>query len=263
MPILPSIETQVSSPPAEVRIPYPAPNYNFYSTGETWLQLEWAFQFPEAVSVQTFETPRTSVLSTPETPDNSPTDEGNGYYLPSNNDHFTGQQYSNHLNYCHSESPFQPHKSSSPDNTGTLHMSTNHANYRLLSSSQKCPLPKSTVFCNDSLGTGSSTSVLTSNQQLGRCNSTCAERYPTSQEGGVDMGIGDPDLDQSQNNEPPYSQLIYRALRSAPRMTLSLQGIYTWFENNTAKGKGPHPTAWKSSIRHNLSMNAVCLFLLS
>lgn len=57
--------------------------------------------------------------------------------------------------------------------------------------------------------------------------------------------------------DPPYSLLIYQALRSAPDKKLPLQGIYSWFEKNTEKGKDQSSKGWQNSIRHNLSMNAV------
>lgn len=56
----------------------------------------------------------------------------------------------------------------------------------------------------------------------------------------------------------PYSKLIYLALLSAIDRKLPLQGIYRWFEQNTNKGK-EGSKGWQNSIRHNLSMNAVCL----
>ncbi|XHF97381.1 hypothetical protein AWENTII_000967 [Aspergillus wentii] len=55
----------------------------------------------------------------------------------------------------------------------------------------------------------------------------------------------------------PYSTLIYKALINAPDRRLPLQKIYSWFEENTAKGQDPSK-GWQNSIRHNLSMNAVC-----
>lgn len=60
----------------------------------------------------------------------------------------------------------------------------------------------------------------------------------------------------------PYSKLIYLALLSAIDRKLPLQGIYRWFEQNTNKGK-EGSKGWQNSIRHNLSMNAVCLSLVS
>ncbi|KAE8160546.1 hypothetical protein BDV40DRAFT_313829 [Aspergillus tamarii] len=56
--------------------------------------------------------------------------------------------------------------------------------------------------------------------------------------------------------DPPYSTLIYQALRDAPGKKLSLQEIYGWFEENTTKGRDRSSKGWQNSIRHNLSMNA-------
>ncbi|KAL4890788.1 hypothetical protein BDV59DRAFT_194731 [Aspergillus ambiguus] len=71
-----------------------------------------------------------------------------------------------------------------------------------------------------------------------------------------DRRLSSDDTEEDSNGEPPYSLLIYRALRSAPGMKLPLQGIYSWFEKNTAKGKDRNSKGWQNSIRHNLSMNA-------
>ncbi|KAJ5523298.1 Winged helix-turn-helix transcription repressor DNA-binding [Penicillium frequentans] len=57
------------------------------------------------------------------------------------------------------------------------------------------------------------------------------------------------------STDPPYSQLIYQALRETKGHRLQLQDIYTWFEKNTNKGKD-ESKGWQNSIRHNLSMNA-------
>jgi hypothetical protein len=65
------------------------------------------------------------------------------------------------------------------------------------------------------------------------------------------------DENEDTNADPPYSQLIYEALSAAPGKKLPLQGIYLWFEKNTAKGKDRSSKGWQNSIRHNLSMNAV------
>lgn len=62
--------------------------------------------------------------------------------------------------------------------------------------------------------------------------------------------------EETYGSDPPYSELIYQALKSAPDMKLSLQGVYSWFERNTTKGKD-QKKGWQNSIRHNLSMNAV------
>ncbi|KAJ0420033.1 hypothetical protein BJY00DRAFT_313506 [Aspergillus carlsbadensis] len=61
---------------------------------------------------------------------------------------------------------------------------------------------------------------------------------------------------EDTNADPPYSQLIYEALFTAPGKKLPLQGIYLWFEKNTAKGRDRGSKGWQNSIRHNLSMNA-------
>ncbi|KAJ5751872.1 hypothetical protein N7520_008789 [Penicillium odoratum] len=61
---------------------------------------------------------------------------------------------------------------------------------------------------------------------------------------------GDPPID------PPYSQLIFRALYECENHMMPLQELYAWFKNNTNKGK-EQGNGWQNSIRHNLSMNAV------
>lgn len=66
--------------------------------------------------------------------------------------------------------------------------------------------------------------------------------------------------EEDHSTEPPYSQLIYQALveQKEEGYKLPLQGIYAWFEKNTNKGKDHSQKGWQNSIRHNLSMNAVC-----
>ncbi|KAI9697164.1 MAG: hypothetical protein M1820_007900 [Bogoriella megaspora] len=56
--------------------------------------------------------------------------------------------------------------------------------------------------------------------------------------------------------EEPYAKRIHRCLLSAPNHTRVLREIYDWFIENTEKGQEPEASAWKNSIRHNLSMNA-------
>lgn len=72
------------------------------------------------------------------------------------------------------------------------------------------------------------------------------------------ISLGD-SSDQDQNGGPPYSRLIWEALMSTEEKMLPLQGIYQWFEKNTNKGGNEESKGWQNSIRHNLSMNAVCV----
>lgn len=67
------------------------------------------------------------------------------------------------------------------------------------------------------------------------------------------------DNKEERPGHPPYSVLIYQALKDAPGNKLQLQSIYSWFEANTDKGGDPNAKGWQNSIRHNLSMNAVTL----
>ena len=66
---------------------------------------------------------------------------------------------------------------------------------------------------------------------------------------------------ESEIKEEPYAKRIYRCLINAPEHTMVLRDIYDWFVQNTEKGKEPDTPAWKNSIRHNLSMNAVSSLL--
>lgn len=72
------------------------------------------------------------------------------------------------------------------------------------------------------------------------------------------ISLGD-SSDQDQNGGPPYSRLIWEALMSTEEKMLPLQGIYQWFEKNTNKAGNEQSKGWQNSIRHNLSMNAVCV----
>lgn len=58
--------------------------------------------------------------------------------------------------------------------------------------------------------------------------------------------------------DEPYAQLIYRAFMSRPNRSMTLQEIYQWFRENTDKAKS-EGKGWQNSIRHNLSMNGVCI----
>jgi hypothetical protein len=57
-------------------------------------------------------------------------------------------------------------------------------------------------------------------------------------------------------SDESYATLIYRAFMSRQNKSMALQDIYQWFTENTDKAKSPGKR-WKSSIRHNLSMNKV------
>ena len=59
--------------------------------------------------------------------------------------------------------------------------------------------------------------------------------------------------------EPPYAKLIYRALMDAPGHQMVLKDIYEWIAQNTDKARDPAFKGWQNSVRHNLSMNGVCL----
>ena len=62
--------------------------------------------------------------------------------------------------------------------------------------------------------------------------------------------------------DEPYAKLIWRAFKSVPTNSMTLQDLYQWFRENTFKAKG-EGKGWQNSIRHNLSMNAVCALGLS
>lgn len=63
------------------------------------------------------------------------------------------------------------------------------------------------------------------------------------------------------DKEQPYAQLIYRALLDAPNHTMVLRDIYDWFLRYTDKAAHSETKGWQNSIRHNLSMNGVRLFV--
>lgn len=93
------------------------------------------------------------------------------------------------------------------------------------------------------------------------------ELYPATSPASADAFEGnecattngdDTDGDASISSEP-YAQLIFKALLSAPEHKMVLKDIYEWFEKNTDKAKHNSSKGWQNSIRHNLSMNGVCL----
>lgn len=67
------------------------------------------------------------------------------------------------------------------------------------------------------------------------------------------QGTGMP---KSTTGSRAYVNLIYEALMSRPDHSMTLQDIYQWFRENTAKASNENG-GWKNSVRHNLSMNGV------
>jgi hypothetical protein len=90
-------------------------------------------------------------------------------------------------------------------------------------------------------------------------------RLPSS-EASEDGGNSSREMTAVEGEEPtadePYAKLIYRALMSKPNHSMVLQEIYQWFRENTVKGSSD-TKGWMNSIRHNLSMNAVRIYVLS
>ena len=68
---------------------------------------------------------------------------------------------------------------------------------------------------------------------------------------------------EGKQGEPPYAKLIYRALMDAPDHQMVLKDIYEWIAQNTDKARDPAFKGWQNSVRHNLSMNGVCLQILT
>lgn len=73
-----------------------------------------------------------------------------------------------------------------------------------------------------------------------------------------ESGIEEAPIDK----EEPYAQLLNRCLREAPGHTMILRDIYHWFARYTDKSHNKETKGWQNSIRHNLSMNAVCITTL-
>ncbi|PTU25088.1 hypothetical protein P175DRAFT_0554338 [Aspergillus ochraceoroseus IBT 24754] len=122
------------------------------------------------------------------------------------------------------------------------------------STASSYPPPSTTTTSTTNMLSSSSSPTLTSSPY----HSSSLDRLYPSIKQEVDREDPGPNLDEADdaNADPPYSQLIYEALRTAPGKKLPLQGIYGWFEKNTAKGKDGNSKGWQNSIRHNLSMNA-------
>ncbi|KAK6338773.1 hypothetical protein TWF696_009584 [Orbilia brochopaga] len=62
----------------------------------------------------------------------------------------------------------------------------------------------------------------------------------------------EPDMEE---DIPPYAELIFEALKSAPGHQMHLQDIYQWFREHYARFRHDTSKGWMNSIRHNLSMN--------
>ncbi|TKA25460.1 hypothetical protein B0A50_06327 [Salinomyces thailandicus] len=63
-------------------------------------------------------------------------------------------------------------------------------------------------------------------------------------------------LDDTENSDPCYAQLLHRCLKEAPDHTMSLRELYDWVREHSQKAKDPKNRGWQNSVRHNLSMNA-------
>ena len=83
-------------------------------------------------------------------------------------------------------------------------------------------------------------------------------RRPFCGTGRLDPLHSESESDDKQS-ETPYAVLIYRALMEAPKHQMVLKDIYEWMSQNTDKARDPTFMGWQNSVRHNLSMNGVCL----
>ncbi|EPS44414.1 hypothetical protein H072_1609 [Dactylellina haptotyla CBS 200.50] len=79
--------------------------------------------------------------------------------------------------------------------------------------------------------------------------------YAGSHYSDIDEGFGPESPEAGDEELPPYAELIYEALKSAPGHQMHLQDIYQWFRDNYAKFRTDSGKGWMNSIRHNLSMN--------
>jgi hypothetical protein len=62
------------------------------------------------------------------------------------------------------------------------------------------------------------------------------------------------------NGGQSYCPLICLGLMEAPNHAMGLRDIYKWFNSKTDQATDDNTKAWKTSIRHNLSMNPVRMF---
>lgn len=66
---------------------------------------------------------------------------------------------------------------------------------------------------------------------------------------------------EDPNGHAPYNKLLHQCLLEAPNHEMQLKDIYQWFRDKTPKKYSADQKGWQNSIRHNLSMNPVCLSL--
>ncbi|KAL0935618.1 forkhead domain-containing protein [Colletotrichum truncatum] len=59
----------------------------------------------------------------------------------------------------------------------------------------------------------------------------------------------------AKDEDEPYAQLIWKALKAQESRSMTLQQLYQWFLDNTDKPEKAGGLGWHNSIRHNLSMN--------
>lgn len=72
-------------------------------------------------------------------------------------------------------------------------------------------------------------------------------------------GSGDSGYDGKLNTS--YAHLIYMCLLEAPNHSRKLKEIYDWIRIRTNKADDLTTNGWQNSVRHNLSMNKVCVSL--
>lgn len=72
-------------------------------------------------------------------------------------------------------------------------------------------------------------------------------------------GSGDYGYDGKLNTS--YAHLIYMCLLEAPNHSRKLKEIYDWIRIRTNKADDLTTNGWQNSVRHNLSMNKVCITL--
>ena len=73
------------------------------------------------------------------------------------------------------------------------------------------------------------------------------------------VGDDNDDISDADAADPCYAQLLYRCLKESQDHILSLRELYDWVRDHSQKAKDPKNRGWQNSVRHNLSMNAVCM----